>query len=958
MRTPPGVIETVLLCENFDSGPAGWLPVDVDSTSYPDTHYWHLDPTITSDTGAWSLSKTDPCYAISPGYGNNWRMFLEKTFTTPGGGSLSGYVDMSYKIDTESGFDYFYIEVLPEGASDWDILHAESGENLAGATGQLNFGPYAGASSVMVRVRFESDDVFSQEDGQVTTTLGSAVVVDDVTVSVTGSGGTVVTTDDFTTGGEGWTPGQMPIAPTLATFRLEAEPDCTPVPYILDLGIGELNCDHPAPCAPYASPNKAWTATDLGTGVITEIPEDYSRLFIPGIQSPVIPMAPIVGTQEYFIELDVFSDQNFANTRLVWQYDFAFTFPGDPCPSDFVKSHSWKSHGPPVGWHTLSNPITQYISYGADGIIVRLNIADWVNLTNATPGDGGRGRGAYFDNVKVIRLTAPPGPPILECNASVAWYAEDCDTLVPLIEIDHPAIKMVLDDTTPRDQLVVNQSPAAGTLATLPFDVTLSITDLDANTSNSCTVTFYSLDCGNDPPVITCPSPVTLECNSENFDSLLTAFLDGATATDDFDPDPAITNDAPDPFPVGTTDVVFTATDNVGASAACTSSVTIEDHEPPEINVVWNRYDLWPPNHKMVDIMPLTFEITDACCDVEWVLEDVISDEPDNGRGDGNTVGDIALADTGTTDNEFQLRSERSAKGDGRTYTIIYRAWDCEGNVAKDTSYIHVPHDRQHPAFAAYGFTTDGTALDDDSRTFIVAIPATQAEYESKGNRELLIKPEVIASAIDVSRTYVGNTGGALRPLRSRLMDVNGDGLEDLLLTYATDAAASIPVGNWLSPLDGLDEYADHGSLGLHFIGQDGTPFLVNDIFALGTPITVREGDDPSVEDKGQPGLGAASSAEKPKTYDTDLASIYPNPFNPSTTVRYTLAKASDVTIAVYDVRGALVRVLVKGSVPGGEHFAEWDGTDTRGRSVATGIYFAHMTSGSFEKSQKMVLLK
>ena len=57
-----------------------------------------------------------------------------------------------------------------------------------------------------------------------------------------------------------------------------------------------------------------------------------------------------------------------------------------------------------------------------------------------------------------------------------------------------------------------------------------------------------------------------------------------------------------------------------------------------------------------------------------------MSDEPDNGPGDGNTDNDIQEADPGTDDRNFLLRSERSGNGDGRVYTIAYSVTDCSGN--------------------------------------------------------------------------------------------------------------------------------------------------------------------------------------------------------------------------------------------------------------------------------------
>jgi len=93
-----------------------------------------------------------------------------------------------------------------------------------------------------------------------------------------------------------------------------------------------------------------------------------------------------------------------------------------------------------------------------------------------------------------------------------------------------------------------------------------------------------------------------------------------------------------------------------------------------------------------------------------------------------------------------------------------------------------------------------------------------------------------------------------------------------------------------------------------------------------------------------------------PESYH--LEQNFPNPFNPTTTIRYTLPVASNVTLAVYGVDGKLVRVLQSGSKPMGTFEATWDGRDTSGTPVASGVYFYRLKAGSFTETRKMVLMK
>jgi hypothetical protein len=83
-----------------------------------------------------------------------------------------------------------------------------------------------------------------------------------------------------------------------------------------------------------------------------------------------------------------------------------------------------------------------------------------------------------------------------------------------------------------------------------------------------------------------------------------------------------------------------------------------------------------------------------------------------------------------------------------------------------------------------------------------------------------------------------------------------------------------------------------------------------------------------------------------------------PNPFNPTTTIRFTLPASERVRIAVYDASGGLVRTLIDevGSV--GTHDVQWDGRDNGGSPVGSGVYFYRITAGKYSDSKKMVLLK
>lgn len=111
-----------------------------------------------------------------------------------------------------------------------------------------------------------------------------------------------------------------------------------------------------------------------------------------------------------------------------------------------------------------------------------------------------------------------------------------------------------------------------------------------------------------------------------------------------------------------------------------------------------------------------------------------------------------------------------------------------------------------------------------------------------------------------------------------------------------------------------------------------------------GSPITVeiRQAGVTGVDDLKQ---------SIPKTYS--LANNFPNPFNPSTTINYSVPKTSFVTIKVYDVLGRTVAIIVKDIKPAGYYRVEFNAG-----KLASGIYFYRMESGSFTQTKKLLIMK
>jgi photosystem II stability/assembly factor-like uncharacterized protein len=155
-----------------------------------------------------------------------------------------------------------------------------------------------------------------------------------------------------------------------------------------------------------------------------------------------------------------------------------------------------------------------------------------------------------------------------------------------------------------------------------------------------------------------------------------------------------ITSDHPSgsTFPVGTTTVTLTDTRLDGSTATCTFTVTVNDTEFPVVSQPTTSPNiLWPPNHQMIDVT-VNYTATDNCPGLNCVLT-VTSNEPINGLGDGDTAPDWQVVDA----HHVFLRSERSGKNQGRTYTITTTCTDASGNVVTKTSTVFVPPNQKGP---------------------------------------------------------------------------------------------------------------------------------------------------------------------------------------------------------------------------------------------------------------------
>ena len=120
----------------------------------------------------------------------------------------------------------------------------------------------------------------------------------------------------------------------------------------------------------------------------------------------------------------------------------------------------------------------------------------------------------------------------------------------------------------------------------------------------------------------------------------------------------------------------------------------------------------------------------------------------------------------------------------------------------------------------------------------------------------------------------------------------------------------------------------------------------VEEEFVFSPDMKLGDGYDPVV----------LNTAEQP--IESSISAAYPNPFNPTTTLRFDLPEVSDVNVVIYNMLGQKVRTLNMNSISAGSHSIKWNATNDLGDPVGAGVYLYKLQAQDFIKPRKMILLK
>ena len=147
----------------------------------------------------------------------------------------------------------------------------------------------------------------------------------------------------------------------------------------------------------------------------------------------------------------------------------------------------------------------------------------------------------------------------------------------------------------------------------------------------------------------------------------------------------------------------------------------------------------------------------------------------------------------------------------------------------------------------------------------------------------------------------------------------------------------SAPV-DWTEYVYNLSNYNGNVYVGIQCVSNDAWIFMLDDFLVTGRP---QSGDDPNAP-----------------VVATELHGNYPNPFNPETTISFSVKDKGHVKVDIYNVKGQLVKTLVNGNMNSGKYDIVWNGRDNAGNAVSSGVYFYKMNAGKYSSTKKMIMMK
>ncbi|MEJ2720319.1 MAG: hypothetical protein P8181_04165 [bacterium] len=382
--------------EDFENGPAGWTPLNMMQQGGPYFHQTTYFDGVSNRGVMWC--GTDGTWMVSgPGYGNNWKQYMHKSFTLG-----SGPQQLSYEIqwDTEPGYDYVYVEISNDGFDTWTVLAQYDNNSEYDPSSSQGFVTKSHDitafqnQSVEIRFIVNTDGGWSDADGSYDS--NGAARLDWVQVSG-------FATDNFETGTDGWIPAVYPPVSDCAEFRIEPSPVC----------------EDSMPCPGMTN---AWVAYDPATGVFPFDPE-RDRIDIQ-IRSPIIDIP--ANAASIWLNMDIYA--NLPLDNLIFYY---YNVSSDGGPWQSTGYVYWNVRG----YYNYPIDLTSLVTPGATQIQINLGAVD--RYPSASGSGINHTSAPMFDNIS-IWVTESPEVPTPKPDLIVQNYtaAPNPASIVDLIRFD------------------------------------------------------------------------------------------------------------------------------------------------------------------------------------------------------------------------------------------------------------------------------------------------------------------------------------------------------------------------------------------------------------------------------------------------------------------------------------------------------------------------------------------
>ncbi|MCB1161081.1 T9SS type A sorting domain-containing protein [bacterium] len=960
----------------FDDGAggpatAGWTPVDL---TVQDGSWWHLEDaglvdghgTDMSAAGQpWTAGDAVNDYALwcgrssvcgwihGTGYGNDWQQYVA---VAQSGFSDSLRVNFAYNSDFEGDtYDFFTVEIEVDGQAQEVYRLDVSGEQTYQDLGvTIHAADFPGGSFGDVLFHFQSDGGWSDQDGSFVTDIG-AVWLDNVELVADG-----VTTlqADFESG----------VVPAEFAFTVPAgagsfgqlysslfSEDICVVNSTYAWAFFDLNTTNPE----YPIPVTAYGPPYIDTAVRSPVLDSAHHAGDPnGVPLSITPSTQV--NLEYLVYLDM-----PLNSLIFEKWGISAVTAELPCPGDFADDQV-SYYGDDKIWFPADRNITLEVAQSANGgtitgLMVQLRAVDRCPVWCNQNGDGtGHTPAPYYDNVQLKVIDA----------SAVAWNVDQFrrfqdnfpDAGTGKVRIDNS------DDIAPQGSstLVIGDS----TVVELNMDLAGGIATNASNPTGENRPEFYcwfrvvdgphagSVDPAmgdpDDSDGIWSPHVGTASFNGITFNALLadSASYQGTVS--------------PGSFAFDFNDEYFEAGDVIEFFYRAESGTGIIETRPryaTATNPLLRAY-------YTVRCLP-TAGVTMLYC------EDNIGDKPwwdEAFRYNGYSTYDVYTTQAPSSGLNNGL-SGRAEQGDIDQYHVI--VWD-SSNLPAYTFSNALPEDK----------TFDTVLLDDwlsnsSHDTFLWALGCEIAN--DLGNSESFLSTDLGASllfdgqyiddvtGVKVPKVYATHPalewlgasptfwvdGGCPSVENFSVIGVNG-ALAQESHAWENDGGTGAVAGIYNRDPDGNGSPtspAGHNNRTLL------NPFGYFQIWDAGYGLA--QGVDYSRKMVGDVLANLASyqpdtapdAADDVPAY-TSLQGNYPNPFNPTTSIRFGLAEDAQVNLAVYDLSGRRVRLLASARMEAGQHEIVWDGRDDGGAKLASGVYFSRLLAGDYSESQKMVLLK